>query len=247
MLFPGNKNQQHATARILLALRAARQAIPTLADLESRFDISRRTLQRARAKLARLGLIEHLTWMNNRYGGQQGWKLSGRMSSALRLLAEKIEAWRSDMRPTRREKKETERAIALLLDGIKEYPEEYSFHVALADIHAEEKRFDAADAEYEAARRAEKGAAYYRSLYGQARMRIQNEFEPGRAVELLDEFIAGEPDGDNVQSVAHACWRKGNALEQLGRTQDAREAYEESLRREPGLKLSEKALDDLKE
>ncbi len=41
MLFPGNKNQQYAAARVLLALRAAKQPIPTLADLERRFDISR--------------------------------------------------------------------------------------------------------------------------------------------------------------------------------------------------------------
>ncbi len=144
-------------------------------------------------------------------------------------------------------KKETEQAIALLLEGIEEYPEEYSFHVALADIYSEEKRFGAADTEYEAARRGEKSEVYYRSLYGQARMRIQNEFEPGRAVELLDEFIADEPAGDNVQSMAHACWRRGNALEQLGRKQDARKAYEASLRREPGLKLAETALEGLQE
>jgi tetratricopeptide (TPR) repeat protein len=144
-------------------------------------------------------------------------------------------------------KKETERAITLLLAGIEEYPEEYSFHLALANIYAEEKHFDAADAEYEAARGGEKGEVYYRSLYGQARMRIMNEFEPARAVQLLDEFITGEPDGDNVQSVAHACWRKGNALEQLGRNQDARGAYEESLRWEPGLKLAETALKALQE
>ena len=55
------------------------------------------------------------------------------------------------------------------------------------------------------------------------------------------------PEGDNLPSSAHACWRKGNALEQLGRSRDAREAYEESLRREPGLQLAKKALDDLKE
>ncbi len=106
MLFPGNKNQQHAAARILLALRAAKQPTPTFADLECRFDISRRTLQRARAKLARLGLIEHVTWMNSRYGGQQGWKLSSRTSSALRALADKIEGWQKDDRPERREKDE---------------------------------------------------------------------------------------------------------------------------------------------
>jgi len=142
-------------------------------------------------------------------------------------------------------KKETDRAVELLLAGIKEYPEENGFHVALADIYAEQKRFDAADAEYEAARRGGKDKPYYRSLYSQARMRIQNQFEPARAVELLDEFIADEPESDTMQTVAHACWRKGNALEQLGRKQDARQAYEESLRRDPGLELARKALQEL--
>ena len=104
MLFPGNKNQQYAAARILMALRVAKQTIPTLADVERRFGISRRILQRTRAKLARLGLIEHFTWMSSRYGGQQGWILSNRMSGSLRLLAEKIEQWRDDTRPERRDK-----------------------------------------------------------------------------------------------------------------------------------------------
>lgn len=65
------------------------------------YDISRRTLQRARAKLSRLGLIEHVTWMNTRHGGQEGWKLSGRMSTALRQLADKIDRWREDTQPER--------------------------------------------------------------------------------------------------------------------------------------------------
>ncbi len=143
--------------------------------------------------------------------------------------------------------KKTDRAIELLQEGIEKFPAEAGFHVALADIYAEEKRFDAADAEYEAARRGEKGKAYYRSLYGQARMRIQNQFEPALAVELLDEFIMGEPESDGMQSVAHAYWRKGNALEQLGRKQEARNAYEESLRRNPDLELARKAIAGLQE
>ena len=144
-------------------------------------------------------------------------------------------------------KKDTDQAIALLLEGINAYPEESGFHVSLAEIYSEQKRFEAADTEYEAARRGEKGEAYYRSLYGQARMRIQNEFEPERAVAFLDEFIAGEPEGDTVQSIAHACWRKGNALEQLGKNTDAIGAYKESLRLEPGLALAEKALEGLQD
>ena len=101
ILFPGNRNQQHAAARILLALKAASQPVPSLSYLEDRYDISRRTLQRVRAKLARLGLIERVTWMNSRYGGREGWKLSSRMSTALRQLADKVDRWRKDDRHER--------------------------------------------------------------------------------------------------------------------------------------------------
>jgi len=46
-------------------------------------------LERARAKLTRLGLIEHISYLNSRYGGQHGWRLSSRFETALRQLAEK--------------------------------------------------------------------------------------------------------------------------------------------------------------
>jgi len=106
ILFPGNRNQQHAAARILLALKAAKGPRASLSFLDNRYDISRRTLQRTRAKLARLGLIEHVTWMNSRYGGRTGWVLSSRMSTSLRQLAGKIEEWRRDDRAERTEKDE---------------------------------------------------------------------------------------------------------------------------------------------
>ena len=107
VFFPGNCNQQHAAGRILLALKAATQPVRSLSYLEDRYGISRRTLQRTRAKLARLGLIERISWMNSRYGGQEGWKLSSRMSTALRLLADKIDDWRKDNQSDRIEKELT--------------------------------------------------------------------------------------------------------------------------------------------
>ena len=99
MLFPGNPNQQHAAARILLALKAAPGLTPSLSHLERQHDISRRTLQRVRAKLANVGLIERVTWMNRRYGGESGWKLSGRTGTALRSLAQSLDAWRREPHP----------------------------------------------------------------------------------------------------------------------------------------------------
>jgi len=106
MLFPGNRNQQHAAARILLALKASDGLVASLSFLERDHEISRRTLQRTRAKLARLGLIDRISWMNSRYGGREGWKLSGKMSTALRGLADWIDGWRKDLRPGRAMKDE---------------------------------------------------------------------------------------------------------------------------------------------
>jgi hypothetical protein len=104
ILFPGNRNQQHAAARILIALKHAKRIVPSLGFLESEHGLSRRTLERTRAKLARLGVVEHVTWMNSRHGGQQGWKLSSRMSGALRSLADKVDAWQKDDTLGRQEK-----------------------------------------------------------------------------------------------------------------------------------------------
>jgi hypothetical protein len=89
MLFPDNRNQRYAAACVFLELKWADGMVSNLAYLENKYGISRRVLQRARAKLARLGLIEHVSYLNSRYGGQHGWKLSCRFETALRHLASK--------------------------------------------------------------------------------------------------------------------------------------------------------------
>ncbi len=94
MLVPGNRNQQHAAATIFFELKWANRIVPNLAYLEKKYGISRRILERARAKLTRLGLIEHVSHLNSRYGGQDGWKLSTRLETALRQLAEKCVVFR---------------------------------------------------------------------------------------------------------------------------------------------------------
>lgn len=112
IFFPGNRNQQHAAARILIELKSAEGLVPTMAHLEREHGISRRTLQRTRAKLARLGLIERISRFNTRYGGAEGWRLSTRMSSSLRALADTLDRWRQDHSPRRVEK---DRRLADLL------------------------------------------------------------------------------------------------------------------------------------
>jgi len=106
MLFSGNGNQQHAAARILLALKWADDLVPGFTQFQERYGISRRTMQRTRAKLSRLGLIERIGRFNSRHCGREGWKLSSRFSTALRLLARKLDEWRADRAPSRRDKEE---------------------------------------------------------------------------------------------------------------------------------------------
>jgi len=105
MLLPGNRNQQHAAAVIFFELKWSNRIVPNLAYLQRKHEISRRILERARAKLARLGLIEHISYLNSRYGGQHGWKLSSRFETALRQLAGKCLALR-DTGSSSREKEE---------------------------------------------------------------------------------------------------------------------------------------------
>lgn len=103
MLFPGNRNQQHAATCIFFELKWADRMAYNLSHIEKQHRISRRILQRSRAKLSRLGLIEHVSSFNTRYGGQSGWKLSSRFEGALRRLAEKCARLR-DIRTTSKEK-----------------------------------------------------------------------------------------------------------------------------------------------
>jgi len=66
MLFPSNRNQQHAAACIFFELKWTNSIVPNLAYIETKYGVTRRILQRARAKLTRLGLIEHVSYLNKR-------------------------------------------------------------------------------------------------------------------------------------------------------------------------------------
>jgi hypothetical protein len=95
MLFPDNRNQQYVATCIFFELKWANGMVPNCAYMEKKYSISRRILQRTRAKLTRLGLIEHISYLNNRYGGQHGWKLSGRFEQSLYQLAQKCAGFRN--------------------------------------------------------------------------------------------------------------------------------------------------------
>jgi len=125
IMFPANRNQQHVAACIFFELKWAKHMVPNLAHIEKRYDISRRILQRTRAKLSRLGLIEHISYLNNRYGGQHGWRLSSRFERTLNKLALKC----ADFRISGTSSREKEMMLLDFADARRKIPKYQDQHV----------------------------------------------------------------------------------------------------------------------
>jgi len=88
LLFPGNRNQQHGFVAIWFSLKwADRGLVPNFDAVAREHDITPRTLERVRAKLRRLGLIDHVSRFSARHGYREGWVLSTRFEWTLGQLA----------------------------------------------------------------------------------------------------------------------------------------------------------------
>ena len=106
LFFPGNRNQQHCFLAIWFSLKwAPRGLVPNLNEVAERHGVSRRTLERVRAKMRRLGLIDHVSRFDKAYGYREGWTRSSRFVRGLAQLAEKATMF-ADRKNRNREKDE---------------------------------------------------------------------------------------------------------------------------------------------
>ncbi len=95
MLFPSNRNHQHAFLATWLAIKwGNHQLVPNLARVAADHNISRRTLERVRAKMRRIGLIDHVSRFNGAHGYREGWTLSTRFERSLGQMAERMASFR---------------------------------------------------------------------------------------------------------------------------------------------------------
>lgn len=91
LLFPNNRNQQHAFICLWLAIKwSPHRMVPNLQTVARRHGISRRTMERVRAKARRLGLIDHVSRFNEAYGCREGWILSTRFERSLKALMKNL-------------------------------------------------------------------------------------------------------------------------------------------------------------
>lgn len=98
LLFLGNKNHQKLFLAIYIELKYAdSQFLPSLDWIADKYNLSKRILETIRAKMRRLGMIDHVSRFNKRYGYREGWVFSNRFASSctrLRELANKLKTFK---------------------------------------------------------------------------------------------------------------------------------------------------------
>ncbi len=105
-LFPNNKRHQRAFLAIFVEIKwAPGQFVPVLEPIADRHGISCRTLETVRAKMRRLGLIDHVCRFNNRHGYREGWVFSGRFARSLERITDTLARLR-EPNPQREEQKD---------------------------------------------------------------------------------------------------------------------------------------------
>lgn len=105
ILFPGNKNHQRIFPAVFVELKWAEgQFLTTLEPIANKHAFSHRSLETVRAKMRRLGLIDHVSRFNQRHGYREGWTLSGKLSRSLQHLAETAECMTDASKPTQEAK-----------------------------------------------------------------------------------------------------------------------------------------------
>jgi tetratricopeptide (TPR) repeat protein len=117
-------------------------------------------------------------------------------------------------------------------------PEGTGTRFQLALRYQARAQYDEADREFEILQADDEPRLSMNALYQRARSRVIGEYEQEQAIAMLQNYLEAMPnDPVGIPGKESAYWRMGNAYEQLGRTDEARRAYETSL----GVKETEEA------
>jgi len=105
VLFPGNKNHQKTFLVVFVELKwSPDQFLPAIEPIADKHGISRRTLETVRAKMRRLGLIDHVSRFNRRHGYREGWVFSNKFARSLKTMAHLNDSLRECRNPNQERK-----------------------------------------------------------------------------------------------------------------------------------------------
>jgi len=105
LLFPGNKNHQRVFAAIFVELKWSEgQFLSALEPVADKYGLSPRVLETVRAKMRRMGLIDHVSRFNKRHGYREGWVFSNKFPKALIQLAQLTTRLREKRNPSQKAK-----------------------------------------------------------------------------------------------------------------------------------------------
>jgi predicted Zn-dependent protease len=136
---------------------------------------------------------------------------------------------------------EPERAVAIYRELLAEQPEDPAVRTLLATTLLDLKKWPEADEQFAVVAASSDVRWALPAVYQRARTRVVGRYEPEQAVAFLEDYVKRAP-ADAVPPPAAAWWRMGNAYEQLGRTGDARRAYQEALSLNPDDRQAKEAL-----
>jgi len=88
VLFPKNKLHQCIFLAVFVELKYAEsEFLPNLSSLTKKYSFSERTLETVRSKMRRMGIIDHVSRFNKKYGYREGWVFSNRFARSLQTLS----------------------------------------------------------------------------------------------------------------------------------------------------------------
>jgi hypothetical protein len=89
ILYPGNKNHQKIFLAIFIELKwSENQFLTALEPIADKYGFSRRVLEIVRAKMRRMGMIDHVSRFNHKHGYKEGWVFSSKFSKAINRLTD---------------------------------------------------------------------------------------------------------------------------------------------------------------
>lgn len=105
LLFPGNSNHQRICLAIMIELKYSPSGfLASLTPLCRLYKFSPRMLETVRSKVRRMGLIDHVSRFNKRYGYREGWVFSTRFRKTCMRLADYPLSFRQRMEPKQERK-----------------------------------------------------------------------------------------------------------------------------------------------